>query len=667
MAFSLEPVFELRRFEFVIPSYQRGYRWDENQVWTLLNDLRDFITDDPTPTDYYCLQPIVVQPVFDGIIPVVEDASDKILTHSEVLGKYPDGAKFVVIDGQQRLTTLYLLMKYFNSQTPRNALTLYSLSFDRRPEQTDFIANDKYMGENDPDDTYEKNIDNFYLRKAYDAIEEWFDRLHGAEGDNVFNKMKIMLNEKSPGSYIDMRMIWYELPGTNPIAAFDSLNYGSIRLTGTELVKAMLLASDGNDKDAINRGHVWDRMEKSLQDPLFWSMLRNSDSNVCLSHIEFILNMVADDFNAKLPVEEKHSRDREEQWFDYYVIDTYFRNNRTRDRKDLVEEVWSAIETTFNQVRNWYDNPRWFHYIGLWGRLTNESVVSELKKIEKEYGNAGKEQFEEALRRKTGGLLKAHLSALLNDAEKEQRHPLDAEKMDYRNDRARKAMSEMLLAFNVMAVADESIREQSRFPFHLYDLYNCTSLEHIYPQNITSEMTPGVVRALARERIKMAKTLDISLSEELVDRLEGSLSNPAWNKERFDGGEDDPIWKSISTDVKELDDALGKHVEITEKELHSIANLALVDQPTNSVLSNAYLHVKREKLKERNNRRLEWEMVHNDNSVAPDGTYLMPATALVFAKHYTQASSISDMRIWCKEDRNAYMAALKATYNRLTK
>ncbi|MDE5828380.1 MAG: DUF262 domain-containing HNH endonuclease family protein [Duncaniella sp.] len=671
MAFSLEPLFELRRFSFFIPSYQRGYRWDKDQVWALLNDLKDFITSDPAPTDYYCLQPIVVQPIESDENTEGKLTSKTILTHSEVLGKYPDGAKFIVIDGQQRLTTLYLLMKYFNSQTPRNQLITYSLSFNRRPKQTDFINRNKFMADNDPDNTYEEIIDNFYLRKAYDAIEEWFEPLQGAIGDDIFNKMKIMLNEKNPDNFIDIRIIWYELPGSNPIAAFDSLNYGSIRLTGTELVKAMLLASNGkNDKDAINRGHVWDRMEKSLQDPLFWSMLRRNDNFDRLSHIEFILDLVADEFNDKLPKEDRRSRSNDEQWFDYYVIDTYFRNNQTKSREELVDEVWKAIETTFNQVRNWYDNPRWFHYIGLWSRLTNpsSSVVNQLKKIEKDTGDSGKKQFEEALRREVGGLLKTHLHALLTDLEKEQRtHPLDAERLDYRINTSHKAISEMLLAFNVMSAADGASREQSRFPFHLYDLYKCTSLEHIYPQNINSEMTPGVVRALAKERIDMAKALHLKLPEGLAENLEEKFSDPTWNKEKFDKGEDDPLWMSISADIKKLDDTLGEYVDITDKELHSIGNLALVDQPTNSALSNDYLHVKREKLNQRNNRRLEWEMNHNDNTVAPDGTYIMPATAMVFAKHFTAASSIGDMRLWRKEDRTAYLAALKATYNRLTK
>ena len=60
--------------EFIIPSYQRGYRWERKQVETLLNDIMDN-GDKP-----YCLQPVVVRKRDDG--------------------------KFELIDGQQRLTTI---------------------------------------------------------------------------------------------------------------------------------------------------------------------------------------------------------------------------------------------------------------------------------------------------------------------------------------------------------------------------------------------------------------------------------------------------------------------------------------------------------------------------------------------------------------------------------
>ena len=87
---------------FIIPSYQRGYRWKGKQVEDLLNDLYSFCLKEEQPDrqrgEFYCLQPIIVQQISD---------SDK--------EKYccpEDKEAWEVVDGQQRLTTIYILLNY---------------------------------------------------------------------------------------------------------------------------------------------------------------------------------------------------------------------------------------------------------------------------------------------------------------------------------------------------------------------------------------------------------------------------------------------------------------------------------------------------------------------------------------------------------------------------
>jgi uncharacterized protein with ParB-like and HNH nuclease domain len=67
--------------KFYIPSFQRGYRWGHDEVTRLLDDVNS------NGTKNYCLQPIVVRRRKDS---------------------------FELIDGQQRLTTLFLIYKYMN-------------------------------------------------------------------------------------------------------------------------------------------------------------------------------------------------------------------------------------------------------------------------------------------------------------------------------------------------------------------------------------------------------------------------------------------------------------------------------------------------------------------------------------------------------------------------
>ena len=58
----LEPIAKLLNQSFFIRSYQRGYRWDKDQVNDLLNDFKEFINQpNKTEEEFYCLQPIVVK------------------------------------------------------------------------------------------------------------------------------------------------------------------------------------------------------------------------------------------------------------------------------------------------------------------------------------------------------------------------------------------------------------------------------------------------------------------------------------------------------------------------------------------------------------------------------------------------------------------------------
>jgi len=71
------------KHHFVIPSFQRGYRWERKQVLDLLEDINQFANDDIVSGDSYFLQPIVVKAV-----------------------KWNDEDAWEVLDGQQRLTTM---------------------------------------------------------------------------------------------------------------------------------------------------------------------------------------------------------------------------------------------------------------------------------------------------------------------------------------------------------------------------------------------------------------------------------------------------------------------------------------------------------------------------------------------------------------------------------
>lgn len=94
------------RGSFYIPSYQRGYRWSETEVVRLLDDIYQ------NGKKNYCLQPVVVRKKED---------------------------RYELIDGQQRLTTLYLIYKYMKNVNPFFNEPAFTLSYQTRDQSEEFL------------------------------------------------------------------------------------------------------------------------------------------------------------------------------------------------------------------------------------------------------------------------------------------------------------------------------------------------------------------------------------------------------------------------------------------------------------------------------------------------------------------------------------------------
>ena len=95
---------ELKDLHFFVPSYQRGYRWTEYEVTSLLDDISEFRSESG---QRYCIQPLIVKRREDG--------------------------SFEVVDGQQRLTTVYIFMK-IAAQEIRSAQPPYDMEYKTRGE-----------------------------------------------------------------------------------------------------------------------------------------------------------------------------------------------------------------------------------------------------------------------------------------------------------------------------------------------------------------------------------------------------------------------------------------------------------------------------------------------------------------------------------------------------
>ncbi len=106
--------------QFFIPDYQRGYRWGQEEVLRLLDDI--YVNG----AKNYCLQPIVIKRLSS------EAVQDKGLGS----GEWAE-----VVDGQQRLTSLYLIYWYMYTVTNGYLCEApnYSLCYETRKDSAEFL------------------------------------------------------------------------------------------------------------------------------------------------------------------------------------------------------------------------------------------------------------------------------------------------------------------------------------------------------------------------------------------------------------------------------------------------------------------------------------------------------------------------------------------------
>ena len=221
---SLKTLSHLQRdgVRFTIAGYQRGFRWTRAEVRALLDDVREFSLAFPAESGaFYCLQPVVVTPA-------------------------PDGSR-IVIDGQQRLTTLYLFYCCCSWMLPPSArynLLPFSIRYPGRPrlqECLEVLSEKEYTGAGRfaaETAEFEDDIDCHYLLEAYRCIGDW---LHG-----LLKSPSARAGLGSLKNTFDTRvsLIWYEIPNlsaADQAALFSMLNTGKLALTDAELIRALLL------------------------------------------------------------------------------------------------------------------------------------------------------------------------------------------------------------------------------------------------------------------------------------------------------------------------------------------------------------------------------------------------------------------------------------------
>ncbi len=338
---------------FYIPAYQRGYRWNKEQVEDLLNDLYTFAKKkDKMAGEFYCLQPIIVKQITS------EAEIEHLKAENPNLNVSRKTKFYEVIDGQQRRTTLSLLMRYLikkiiSDKKEEERSKLYQLIFQTRKEMFNYISNIQHQESN------YTNIDEKHAYQAYQWIDEWFKSM----ATQSLKKLDLLLRQgkdtkKSCGS---VQVIWYEISqDKNEIREFLSTNNGKISLTDAELVKALFLQKRNFQQDEKNLKQIekameWERIENTLHQDDFWYFINPDKSNPS-NRIEYILRLSAGIDNAEGQIV------KEKALFNHYY--KIFEKLSGKELEKKINAQWSIVIECFRCIEDWYLDPIKYNYIG---------------------------------------------------------------------------------------------------------------------------------------------------------------------------------------------------------------------------------------------------------------------------------------------------------------
>lgn len=493
--------------DFIIPSYQRGYRWQE-EVKILLDDINE-IPDG----ENYCLQPIVV--------------------------KKTDDNKYELIDGQQRLTTLFLILGYIRTFRPK-LQQKYTIDYEIREKSKEFLSDLDFDNINDA----AQNIDEYFINEAAKTIKDWFDNT--PDDDNAANLIANKLNNK-------VNIIWYEINGTeDAISLFTRLNIGKIPLTNAELVKAIFLSRNNgiDERYQLEISTQWDDIEKELHDEKLWYFITNKKAEDFSTRIELLFDLMAD----------KKDGDKER----YRTFFWFMEQSKSDEYAGNKIKLWEQVIETFQRLKEWFIDSELYHKIGYLITVNNKS----LRELISESSEKGKNDFRRSLNQSIAESI---------DFNKEY---LD---LSYENKYDLPNIEKLLLLFNVESVFQNGDKSM-RFPFDKHKNKNGGwSLEHIHAQQSEGLNTKALWNEWLDLHVQSLKNIDGTQNAALIEEIESR------NKENL-------TEESFNAWFEKMIQALNFEQNIDY--IHMLSNMALLGTFDNSALNNSTFDVKRDKILE---------------------------------------------------------------------
>lgn len=576
----LKSIPDFNGWEFIINDYQRGYRWNKQQVIDLLNDLNIFRIKENNKkiadNEIYCLQPIIIKKMGEN--------------------------KYELIDGQQRLTTLYILLEYIRMFAIEGREKIkYKIIYEAKDKA---IENENQRSSyflsniNDISLSNCKNLDYYFMKNAYNTIENWF----GNDID-LAEKFNNLLTDKENNK---IKFICFEIAEdrNDSEKIFSRINNNQIKLTDSELIKAQILFDVGSSDETkllkqINISNEWNKMESTLYNDKFWYFLSTDKNRDNRTRIIF-------DFLAKKYNSTNTAR----------KYDTFEKIMEHLKEVDAYEFWNDEVQKVLSIFKMWYESPEMYNYIGY---LNNVNFKEKKHKI-------GTENFLYLYDNNKNIKTKSDFILELKKEIKEKLQKIKLDELTYLNNN-KDQIKAILLLFNVLTTQTET--EYKKFPYDQYNKYSW-EIEHLHPQNEQKpndenyeDWKKGILQYI--KLLSQQKILNENKQRELENILKEEKNDKDSKKRVYN-------------------EATEKLSVIMQIDMHKIGNLALLDKERNIKFSNKFFDEKREELIK--NSKDNSEDTINKNIFTPI------CTRNAFLKVYSEKPD--SLSIWTKDDMENY-------------
>ena len=706
----LKSIAEIKDKEFIIPSFQRGYRWEPVQVITLLEDIKEYIEKANDIKTFMCLQPVVFY-------------------------KNKDNDNLIVIDGQQRLTTMALITYYLKDKLN------YIISYDKNNKTLDDILKDvlkninrknidihidEHINNNNDDDI--KNLSE-QLKESDDdiniSLNNYFKTLdikhEDSEKQKVYYKIllfltkciipqKCLLDEyhivlayltikfyftqnetyktkfnklfDSTSNNYSIKFIWYNVTKDiksdekKAIDIFTRLNSGKILLTDAELIKALFLKQDNFKKSEIEKklhiAYKWDEIEKTLNNDSFWYFISNKKEKEIAkrNRIELILELSVDIKNNN---QYKLFKKYEEILKGKSDSEEYSPEKNNNSLNKIFYKLWNTIEECFLTLKEWYNDNEMYHYIGY--LICSGKQIENIYNIRNENNdnhitNISKYVFFDITKCNKLNISDTDIDNMINNIENYNYY--DSDEKDIKN---------ILLFSNIYAtILKNNITNSknninniilNRFPFDLY-VKEKWDIEHIAPQ---TENPLNEKKERIEWFIESYKYLDdnnlfnylndyaeeTNINHELINVLNENLTEESINeiincdKKNYKNIKnlifDDDKWYIIYNYILKMAENKYKNIPLQDEE-HKLGNLVLLPRDINRSYQNALFGVKRKHI-------IDDEMKKN--------RFIPIITKHVFLKYYSDNTN----NLWTEQDaiqfKNKITSNLKSFFKQFSK